>query len=460
MRHHGMAGRARGRGAATAVAGLVLLGSAATRMLVAHADAGPAQLGAYALTATAPGFEMTEDEPSAQAHPEGHGAAPETSTLLENGGVGYGLSTVAWPGATFANGGAVVALLFPGPAGQVVPIPDAITQAVRQAAPAANYPIKAEARSGSAPDAKFDAGPGATITAHADGNRVDGVGALNGADLPGVATYGSTRSSSSSTVEGAVGKAVATSTVHNVDFGGVVKIQSVISKAQAQTDGKGSSSSGGTAVSGMTIAGQSVSVDESGVKVGDQSIPANAAATQVVNQALDGMKMKVFMSQPQVQHDGASTSYNAGSLLFFWNPPGSQNAFTASLGGARVSVVSAPGFDVSLPAADVVPSAPLPGAPSAPAVGASPPPSPSSGVAALPAASPALAGRPSGPAATGSQRGTLDEVLAAARFPGFGVGWVLAALAGVGLLGLGSRRLVADVLDRPAGNCPLDGGRP
>ena len=76
-----MAGRARRRSAATAVAGLVLLGSVATRMLVAHADAGPAQLGAYALTATAPGFEMTEDEPSAQAHPEGHGAAPETSTL-------------------------------------------------------------------------------------------------------------------------------------------------------------------------------------------------------------------------------------------------------------------------------------------------------------------------------------------------------------------------------------------
>ena len=73
-----------------------------------------------------------------------------------------------------------------------MPIPDALSQAVHQAAPAANYPIKAEARSGSAPDSKFDAGPGSTLTAHADANRVEGLGAVQGADLPGVATYGST----------------------------------------------------------------------------------------------------------------------------------------------------------------------------------------------------------------------------------------------------------------------------
>ena len=451
------------RGGALAVAGLVLTGSGMAGMLVAHADVSAAQLGSYSLIATAPGVEMTEDEPPAQAHPEGQGSVPETSSLLQNGGVGYGLSSVAWPGATFANGGSLVGLLFPGPLGQLpVPIPDAISQAVHQTAPAANYPIKAEARSGSAPDGKFDAGPGSTLTAHADANRVEGVGAIQGADLPGVATYGSTRTVSNSTVDAGVGKAVATSAVHDIDLGGVVKVKSVTSTAQAQTDGKGSSTDGGTVVSGMTIGGQPVSVDQGGVKVGDQSTPINAAASQIVNQALAGMKMQVFLSQPQVTHDGASASYNAGSLLFFWNPPGSQNVFTASFGGARVSVASAPAFDVNAPTVAAVSTAPSDtGGPASPAVAPAASPSPSAaGAAALPSVGAAPAARPSGPAPAGSPRSTLDGLLAAARFRGFGFGWVVAALAGVGMLALGSRRLVADVLDRPARACPLDGGQP
>jgi hypothetical protein len=71
----------------------------------------------------------------------------------------------------------------------------------------------------------------------------------------------------------------------------------------------------------------------------------------------------------------------------------------------------------------------------------------------------ASAGRPSARVASAPQRSTLDSLLAAARFPGFAVGWGLAALVGVGLLALGSHRLVADVLDRPAGTCPLNGDR-
>ncbi|MDQ1374845.1 MAG: hypothetical protein QOJ09_2183, partial [Actinomycetota bacterium] len=90
-----------------AATGLVVLSGGAR----AQTDAG-GTFGSFALTATAPGFEATEDEPSAQAHPEGHGAAPETSTLLSNG-FGYGLASIAWPGATAANGGAVLGLLIP-----------------------------------------------------------------------------------------------------------------------------------------------------------------------------------------------------------------------------------------------------------------------------------------------------------------------------------------------------------
>ena len=71
------------------------------------------KFGSYTLSATAPGWEMTEDEPGAQAHPEGGGTAPYSTSALTSGGNGYGLSSLAWPGATEANADKVALLLFP-----------------------------------------------------------------------------------------------------------------------------------------------------------------------------------------------------------------------------------------------------------------------------------------------------------------------------------------------------------
>src|SRR5215472_2681992 len=79
----------------------------------AHADDSTVTLGTYSLIGDSTGVVFYEDEPSANAHPEGQGSAPETSTLLTNGPVGYGLSAVGWPGATEANAGGLVILLFP-----------------------------------------------------------------------------------------------------------------------------------------------------------------------------------------------------------------------------------------------------------------------------------------------------------------------------------------------------------
>ena len=73
----------------------------------------PPKFGSYTISATAPGWEMTEDEPSANAHPEGGGQAPYSTSALTSGGNGYGLSSVAWPGATEANADKVALLLFP-----------------------------------------------------------------------------------------------------------------------------------------------------------------------------------------------------------------------------------------------------------------------------------------------------------------------------------------------------------
>src|SRR5207302_10183272 len=124
-----------------------------------------------------------------------------------------------------ANAGNVVQLLFPSSVGGVVPVPDAVKQAVSPLLPLANYPIRAEARTGTQPDGKYDA-PGTTLTAHAEDNKVEAVAAVNGADQPGAATYGSMDSHSTSALieNGSKGQALATSTVNNIGIGSAIKI--------------------------------------------------------------------------------------------------------------------------------------------------------------------------------------------------------------------------------------------
>jgi hypothetical protein len=432
--------------------------------LTAHADpSGTSAFGGYSITATAPGVEGTEDEPSAQAHPEGQGAAPETSSVLSSGPVGYALSTVAWPGSYGANGGQLVGLLFPGPLGQVVPVPDAVTGLVKGEAALINYPIRAEARTGQSPDASYNQIPAADLTAHADANRVEGVAQLKGADQPGGATYGTMRSDSASTLANNQAKAVASSTVNNIALaGGAVKIGSVTSTAQAVSDGTKATTGGGTTVADMTIGGQRAYFDQTGVHAGSAGQPVNAAADQILNQALAGFGMKTYVSTPQSQTSGATGSYTAGSLLFTWIPPNnpSQNVFTVTLGGARVAVNTTPSFDSG--ATTDTGSA---GSDNGSGAGAATP-APASGdtggagstnlAGSSPLAGATPAAAPSGSGGQAQPTGTVGTS-PVAFFGGIGSAWIVLTVAGAALAALGARRLADDLLaGRTATGCPLD----
>ncbi|HEY1633573.1 MAG TPA: choice-of-anchor P family protein [Acidimicrobiales bacterium] len=461
----GMSARAvfkRWRGRSMLAAGLVLVvtgGVGLVTTLTAHADpSGTSAFGGYSITATAPGVEITEDEPSAQAHPEAQGAVPETSSLLSSGPVGYALSSVAWPGATAANGGQLVSLLFPGPAGQVVPVPDAVTGLVKGAASLINYPIRAEARTGTQPDSSFNQVPAADLTAHADANRVEGVAQVKGADQPGGATYGTMRSNSVSTLTDNQARAVASSTVNNIALaGGAVKIASVTSTAQAVSDGAKSTTGGGTTVADMTIGGQRAYFDQTGVHAGSAGQPVNAAADQILNQALAGFGMKTYVSTPQSQTSGATASYSAGELLFTWIPPDnpSQNVFTVTLGGARVAVNATPSFE-SGATTDTGTAASDTGSGAAAAAPAS---SDTGGAGSSDLAGSSLAGATPAPAGNSGKAQPTGTVGTSpvAFFGGIGSAWIVLTVAGAALAALGARRLADDLLaGRSATGCPHD----
>ena len=412
------------------------------------------KFGSYTLAATAPGWEMWEDEPSANAHPEGGGTAPYSTSALTSGGNGYGLSSVAWPGATEANADKVALLLFPStvdvaPPGSPPiasePIPDAVRQLAFTAIPLASYPIRAEARTGEGkPDASLDA-QGATLKAHADPVLAQATATMKAAEGQAGFSFGNAETITNSALTDTAGSSSADSKVTKIDIGGVIKIDSVTSHAEAATDGVAAGApTGSTVVQGMTIAGQPAYVDDTGVHIGEQpGQPANAVASQIANQALSGGGFSFFIAQPQQEQSGSAASYTAGSLIIQWIPPGnsSGNVFFISLGGARASVVATLGQNFNAPSvAPFVPSVSTP--PAAPSLPARP------GISSTPVTSPAPVGAKAAPAAIGAKP-------IAATVTGI-AGQVVLGLLGTGLMFFGFRRVADDIVDRAPSSCPLE----
>jgi len=425
------------------VAGAVLTSLAISSALQSAGAQTPVNFGSYTISATAPGWEMWEDQPSANAHPEGGGQAPYSTSALSAGGRGYGLSSVAWPGATFANADKVALLLFPRDV-QGVPIPDAVIGLVEQNGGQANYPARAEARTGeNRPDAAFDA-QGAKLKAHADPVLAQATATMTGATGQAGFSFGNAETIATSVLTSTAGQATASSKITNIDIGGVIKIDSVTSDASATTDGVTASSTGLTVVQGMTIAGQKAYVDDTGVHIGESGQPANAALSQIANQALTEAGFSFYVSQPQQESDGATGSYTAGALYIQWKPPENpaENIFVIALGASRVAVTAAPGSTFTAP------TTPSPIGSSTPSVAPSAP-SASPGIAS----SPATSASPTAPAAAPTP--SVGGRPIAATFDGLG-GQAVLALAGTGLMFFGFRRVADDIVDRAPSTCPLE----
>ena len=324
--------------------------------------------------------------------------------------------------------------------------PDAVRQLAFTAIPLANYPIRAEARTGeNKPDASLDA-QGATLKAHADPLLAQATATMKAAEGQAGFSFGNAETIANCVMADTTGTAAADSRVTKINIGNVILIDSVTSHAEAATDGVAAGvPTGATVVQGMTIAGQPAYVDEQGVHIGEQGQPANAVASQIANQALVQAGFSFYIAQHQQEYDGGpSASYTAGSLIIVWEPPGnpSGNVFVIGLGGARVAVTATPGsgFSVNTPAPSI-PSVTTP-------IAAATPARPGISSTPLTSASPAAAAK--APSTT-----VGGKPIAAATVTGI-AGQVVLGLLGSGLMFFGFRRVADDIVDRVPSSCPLE----
>ena len=399
----------------------------------AHADT---KFSSFDLVAAARGWRLF-DEDATNGNQEAE--VPESSATLGYGGVGYGLSSVAWPGPLAANAGSLILVLQPNAPSQVTVL---------------NSPVRAEARSGqNPPTTTNNLVPGTSMVATAKSDLVETMATVNNSAGPG--TFGPSHAHARTTVVDNSGKGSADSLVQKINLAaGVVKIDSVSSVADATTDGVTSHGDAHTTVNGLTIGGQPATIDESGLHIGPQGLPANAIANQVAEQALGRAGTSITLSRPSKEINGPTTTVTAGSLVVSWST-GTGSVLTVTLGGATTTVTAASGTGgPSVPEATV----PLAGGGSSPlsarANGGSAS-APSGPTAAPPAA--AAAATPMPKASTGTF--ATPRLALASRPRVLSAGSVVLAAFAATLMAVSMRKFGDRVLsDLTATPCPLAEG--
>jgi hypothetical protein len=437
--------RGRRTGIVLVGAGLLCLMGSAVPLVTAQAGAEPGSgLGSYSLSANAPVLQVREEDPKDQCTASAAGAGGcegvvnESVSTLSNGPIGYGLSSVAWPGTLAGNLGN---LLIVASGGQV---PSQAT--------ALNSPIRAEAHTGGTNPVVTDYPPTpapalAHMKAEARATKVTSEAVVGGLQQPVVGSLGASTSRTVTELTGVKSaKATAHSEVQNVTIAGVLHLGAVVSDAVATTDGATAKAGGHTVVTGATVAGIPVTIDENGITVATQHTPLPSTATDAVNTALANADITVALSTPHGAPVGAAVSYDAGALVVLWKQrPGM--ALSAVVGGAQVSVTSSPGFSYGGPLP------PFDGGTTGGTSGGAVLPPPLTGGGTVPP--PVLGGTAPPPTVTGPQALTPVTAAKHAPLPG-GVSPWLGALALIGsvLVMAGLRRLPDRVLVASASSCP------
>jgi hypothetical protein len=172
------------------------------------------------------------------------------STNLATGGRGFGRASTVWPGTLFVG----IRPLIEIASGTRLPIPD--------------YPLVVEQKEYE--DAKHNEQPGITMAtdvkpAHAIAT------AENGAFLiPGFVNVGSIRTVSESLLDAKTIASTVTSTVNGVVVG-VLHIDSIATTSTASSDGVTAMCGGSIVVTGATVAGTPVMIDDSGIHTQDSN---------------------------------------------------------------------------------------------------------------------------------------------------------------------------------------------
>jgi len=304
------------------VGGLSLLGAAPARADTTGGGSAPAasssgapagtnNLGGYTLTATGSGVSVYYEQPNLPipATPSAEADFGYSTASFDAGPTGQSLASVFWPGEVAANGASQLNLLL---GGYLQPYFGSNPPTLPNPGP---WPVEATAAYPQGPDTQSNDNGTIAMDAATDGTAstaTSALGAVGGtAAIPdGMVTAQTVGSDVDSTVDSA-GDAVAqaTSSAHNVSIaGGLITVGEVTSTSSATSDGNQATVNGSSTVSQVTVAGQSVTVDSSGVHTPASSspVPVLGALAPSVSQVLATAGITMTLTNPTDTVNGPS----------------------------------------------------------------------------------------------------------------------------------------------------------
>jgi hypothetical protein len=386
---------------------------------------------------------------------------------------GHALTSVMWPGDTGGHGGDTLKLLTgscipPNPFNTVpvpvpVPLPDLPCPATIPALPnqvyeSLNDPYKAESQSGTGNPVDEQSHPGVSMKATATNALVQATTVMAG----GKATALGDQVGTSMTDTRIKLTGPTTATVDSVSVmrdislgGGAVTIKNVTSIAHALTNGKTADGTASTTVSGMSVGGVPVTVDDKGVHIQGQG--QKLPSLDALNSMLEQAGFTLYVADPTKVVKGASAQLFSGQLILMQDNPqyaGSLNdsKTVVTLGGASIRADSSrayvpPPFNIPLPHATVPPaSSSSSNVPPASTSGSVP-----TGTGQVPPPQVATGGGSSAPPLLAARQSSLPG--------GIAPGWIVAVILGSGLVAAGLKRLPDRLFTNRGPACSL-GGQP
>jgi hypothetical protein len=284
---------------------------------------GASQLGGYTLTATGSGLSVFYEQPNfpLPATPTLEFDLGYSTASYNAGPVGTANASVLWPGAVVAGGGSQLPLLLNPYLQQYIPqLAPTISPLIPNVG---NYPVVATTAFPQGPQtASNNNGPMAmnSSSTQSGSQASSSVGIVGGpanqSALPaGLLSIQALGSTSQSTVDN-LGNAIAeaTSTVHGIDIGGLIQIGTVTSTATGSSDGTQGKVAGTSTATGITVAGEPVTVDSSGVHVLGNSQNPLAALIPSVNTVLQTAGITIALTNPTDTVNGASAARQLDGL--------------------------------------------------------------------------------------------------------------------------------------------------
>jgi hypothetical protein len=217
--------------------------------------------------------------------------APDALATIASGPATFARASVADPGDLLANPGALLALASPNyPAGLIPP-----------------YPFRITASSGvGQPSAESNPAPGLNARVVADASSSHSQATMPAINAPSLVTIGSMSANADTQTDGTTVTVHARSVAEGIDIAGVIHIESVVTDVTATSAGGDTTLDGGTTVTGATIAGSPVAIDDEGVR--------GAIGGVDVNQVLQVLGITITLPGPAQLDEGATGQLASAGL--------------------------------------------------------------------------------------------------------------------------------------------------